>query len=185
MKITKGQYEYVNYKKKSEGIKTLILYLIPIALFLMGYFTTHTKANLLTIVAVLGCLPASKMLISFIMNLRVKCVGEDIKSKIDSNIGQLNGLYNLYFTSYDCNFYLSHLVITNDSIIGLSLENDFKEEKFKTHLIKHLKLDGLTGISIKVFNNIDTYVRRLNELNKLDTKLTNNQIQDLILNITL
>ena len=32
-----------------------------------GYVTTKTKLNLLTVVAVLGCLPASRILVNLIM----------------------------------------------------------------------------------------------------------------------
>lgn len=185
MKYTKGQFEYSKYKKKIEAIKTIVLFAIPIAIFLMGYYTTHTKANLLTIVAVLGFLPASKMLISLIMNLRVPSVTDEDNAVINASVGALRGLYNIYFTSYDCNYYIAHMVVTNDSITGYTNDSNFDENGFKKHLEKHMKLDGITGINIKIFNNLDTYVRRLNELNRLETELNSNQLIDLLMNISL
>ena len=53
-----------------EILKTILYFGLSGAVFAAGYFTTGTKTNLLTIVAVLGCLPASKSMVSMIMYLR-------------------------------------------------------------------------------------------------------------------
>lgn len=185
MRLNKGQFEYASYKKKSEFLKTIIAFAIPLSLFIMGYYTTHTKANLLTIVAVLGLLPASKMLVSALMNARVKCADSDTRLKIDSSIGELAGLYNMYFTSYESNFYICHMIVTKDSIIGYTTDSKFEEDKFKKHLEKHLKLDGITGINIKIFTALDTYTRRLAELNKSESRNVNDSIVNLLMSISL
>ena len=56
---------------------------ISLAIYLAGYLTVHSNKNLLTIVAVLGCLPASKSAVSMIMFLRAKGCSEALKAKID------------------------------------------------------------------------------------------------------
>ena len=68
----KGEDTYLSQRKKQEILKTIIMFGISAAVFLMGCLSTGSKNNLLTIVAVLGCLPASKSAVSMIMNLRVK-----------------------------------------------------------------------------------------------------------------
>ena len=52
-KVKQGDYEYFNKKRQKETIKTLIYFGISLSLFVAGYAATKTKANLLTIVAVL------------------------------------------------------------------------------------------------------------------------------------
>ena len=59
-KIAKGQYGYMDKQRKRVIITTISYYAISLAIFAMGYITTGSKRNLLTIVAVLGLLPASK-----------------------------------------------------------------------------------------------------------------------------
>lgn len=59
-KVEKGKPGYLNYKKKAEILRTVIYFAIVAAIFLLGYTQTHTRLNLMTVVAVLGCLPASK-----------------------------------------------------------------------------------------------------------------------------
>ena len=65
-KIQKGKPGYLNYKRKVEILRTVIYFVIVLAIFALGYWQTHTRLNLLTVVAILGCLPASKALVGVI-----------------------------------------------------------------------------------------------------------------------
>ena len=60
MKIEKGKPGYLKAQRDKLLIQTLIEFGIVIALLVIGYVQTGTKLNLLTLVAILGCLPASK-----------------------------------------------------------------------------------------------------------------------------
>ena len=65
--MTKGCYGYLTRQKKKEIIKTVLFFALSLSVFAIGYATTGTKKNLLTIVAMLGFLPASKSMVSMIM----------------------------------------------------------------------------------------------------------------------
>ena len=65
-KVQKGAPGYLDYKKKVEIIRTVIYFGIVAAVFFLGYFQTGTRLNLLTVIAVLGCLPAGKALVGVI-----------------------------------------------------------------------------------------------------------------------
>lgn len=56
-KVEKGKPGYLNYKKKAEILRTVIYFAIVAAIFLLGYTQTHTRLNLMTVVAVLGWPP--------------------------------------------------------------------------------------------------------------------------------
>ena len=60
----KGTENYLNTQKKYEILRTILYFAISATLFIAGYLQTKTKVNLLTVVAVLGCLPASKSTVS-------------------------------------------------------------------------------------------------------------------------
>ena len=82
MKVTKGSAGYLYQKKKKELMKTILEFGIVAALFVTGYVTTKTRLNLLTLVAVLGCLPASKALVGIIMLAPRKSLEEEkVKEK--------------------------------------------------------------------------------------------------------
>ncbi len=106
------------------------------------------------------------MVVDVIMSLRVKACETALKEKIDGTVGSLDGLYNMYFTSYNRNYLLAHLVIAGNSIIGLSLDKDFDENGFKEHLTDLLLKEGLKDVLIKVFTDESKYLGRLCELNE-------------------
>lgn len=185
-KYLKGEYEYVKDHRMRICIFTAFLFIISLSLYIAGYVTTKSNKNYLTIVAILGLLPASKSLVSVIMNFRVKVTDLTFKKEIESRIGNLTGMFHMYFTSYDSNFYINHLVITDNSLIGFSDDSKFDEKKFKDHLEKHMKIDGIENITIKVFNDKNAYFKRLDELNKItDSNNTNTKLYNLLYSITL
>lgn len=185
-KHPKGSYEHAKYKRTVDIIITIFLFLLSLGLFVIGYVATGSKKNLLTIVAVLGLLPACKMVVDVIMCFRVKPVEESVREGIDASIGKLYGLYHMYFTSYDKNFPIDHLVITSNSVIGLCSNPKFDEKLFITHLKDHMRKDGIKDITIKIFDDYNKYLNRLSELNNLDDETTsvNIGVRNLILNIT-
>lgn len=185
-KYNKGDYEYASYDKKKTGIITFILFILPIGLYITGYVTTGSNKNLLTVVAILGMLPASRSLVSFIMKMKVKTAEPALRDIINENIGETTGLYNIYLTSYDVNFYFEHMIILSNSLICLSKSGKFDNKKFNEHLEKHMKLDGIKDVMIKVFSDENAYVRRLKEINDSETiKGTNEQLYKLICSISL
>ena len=185
-KHPKGSYEHAKYKRTVDIIITIFLFLLSLGLFVIGYVATGSKKNLLTIVAVLGLLPACKMVVDVIMCFRVKPVEESVREGIDASIGKLYGLYHMYFTSYDKNFPIDHLVITSNSVIGLCSHPKFDEKLFITHLKDYMRKDGIKDITIKIFDDYNKYLNRLSEINNLDDETTtvNIGVRNLILNIT-
>ena len=184
-KYENGEYKYASYSRLRSWIITIAMYVLSAAIYTIGYITTGSNRNLLTIVAILGVLPASKSLIAAIMNSRIKVLNEAVHSKIEDNIGSLKGLYNLYLTSYEINFYLAHCIITKDSLIAFTTDKDFDNKRFDEHIKKHMKIEGIQDILIKVFDNEDAYINRLTQLSKSDqSEQTNEKLVNLLKNIS-
>ena len=66
----KGTSGYLRTQKNYEILRTVLYFAISLSLFIAGWVTTGSRENLLTIVAVLGCLPACKSLVEMFMFLR-------------------------------------------------------------------------------------------------------------------
>lgn len=77
-KKEKGQPGYIKWRKEKYLIGTIAEFAVVIALVVLGYVQTKTKLNLLTVVAVVGCLPASKMLVEFITIAPHQSIEKDI-----------------------------------------------------------------------------------------------------------
>ena len=69
MKSKKGDAGFIRRQKRNIIAKTVLEFGIVAALLVLGITQTGDRMNLLTIVAVLGCLPASKALVGTIMIL--------------------------------------------------------------------------------------------------------------------
>lgn len=164
----KGTKDYINSQKKYEIIRTLLYFGISISLFVAGYIQTGRKANLLTIVAVLGCLPASKSAVSVIMFLRFKSCGADAASEIEKHCQGLHVLYDMVFTSYQKNYVVSHLAVQGNTVCGYSEKPDFLENDYYKHIDNILKMDGLKDVTVKVFTDLKKYTNRLEQMKELE-----------------
>ncbi len=182
----RGTRNYISTQKKYEILRTLLFFGLSAALYIAGYVTTQSNKNLLTVVAVLGCLPASKSLVSAIMFLRYKSCNEEAATQIEQHMEGLQGLYDLVFTSQEKTYPVAHMTVKGNTICGLSCTEQFPEQDFQKHLTGLLKKDGYKEVNVKIFTSADKYCNRLDQMKKLecDEKNTSGILQTL-LSITL
>ena len=170
-RIGKGEYGYIAYQRKVVIIRTVIFFTISIAIFITGYAVTGTRKNLFTIVAVLSCLPACKSLVNLIMFAKAKGCSEEAHKEIEGIADSLNDVYDLYMTSYDKNYAVSHIVVCGNNVTGYA--NDMDPDKVRDcekHIKEHLSIDGFTDVTVKMFTDIHKYTDRLKQLKELDGK---------------
>ena len=169
-KYTKGDYLYIQNKKKNEVLKTVLFFAVSAALYLAGYISTGSNKNYLTIVAILGCLPASKSAVSMIMYLKVKGCSPKIYKLISEKIGEGKGAFNLYFTSYDKNFDTAHVFVKGLTVIAFSENEKFSEPGFEEHIKTVLNRDGIKGINIKTYKDVEKYITRVQQMESLENE---------------
>lgn len=164
----KGTCGYINSQRVYEIIRTILYFSISLSLFFAGWITTKERMNLLTVVAILGCLPASKSFVGAFMFCRFKSTSSEVADEIEKHLGKLTGLYDMVFTGYEKNYVVSHLVVKGDTICGYSEKKDFPEQDFYRHLSKLLQADQFQNVSIKIFTDMRKYTERLDQLQVLD-----------------
>lgn len=172
----KGTKNYLSTQKKYEIIRTVLYFAVSLSLFAAGYIQTGQRANLLTIVAVLGCLPASKSAVGAIMFLRFKGCSPGVAAEIEQHSQGLNCLYDMVFTSYQKNYVISHITVCGNTVCGFA-ENDkaFDETAFQRHISDILIMDGHKNVSVKIFTNLTKYTGRLEQMKDLEPKETMTQ----------
>lgn len=165
--VARGTENYLNTQKKFEIIRTLLYFGISASLFAAGYLQTGTRANLLTVVAILGCLPAGKSAVSAIMFLRFhSCKPEHVKEIKDCSQG-LDVLFDCVFTSDKRNFQVGHLAVRSGNVCGFSEDKNFEENDFYKHIGNILKLDGHKEVTVKIFVSLPKYLERLEQMKAL------------------
>ena len=167
-KYEKNDYFYFQQRKKIEILKTVVLFGISAALYIAGMVATGSNKNYLTIVAILGCLPASKCAVSMIMYLRAKGCSVDAYEYISNKIGKNAGAYNLYFTSYDKNFDISHVFVKGMTIIAYTENVKIAENAFEDHIKTVLNRDSITGVNVKLYKDLQKYVTRIEQMQNLE-----------------
>lgn len=164
----KGTKNYINSQKGYEIGRTVLYFAISISLFVAGYIQTGVRANLLSVVAVLGCLPASKSAVSAIMFCRFKGCSKEAAEVITQHSQGLACLYDNVFTSYKKNFVVSHLTVRGNTICGFTEDKAFAENEFYKHIGDILKLDGHKDITVKIFTDLTKYTARMAQLKELE-----------------
>ncbi|MBO4908468.1 MAG: hypothetical protein J5476_04210 [Lachnospiraceae bacterium] len=160
----KGTFLYLDTQRKYEIARTVIGFAISFGLFIAGYLTTGTRKNLLTVVAVLGMLPASKGLVSVIMFCRFKSFREKIE------VGDVLNAYDMVFTSEKVNYFVNHLCVSGGCILGYTESSKFNEAAFKDHVQVFLSAERIPEQTIKVFTDKKAYLNRISSLSASDNK---------------
>lgn len=164
----KGTRNYLNTQKRYEVLRTILYFGISLSLFIAGYIATGDRMNLLTVVAVLGCLPASKSAVSMIMYLRYRGCSAENADRIEKHSRGLETLYDMVFTSYDRNYQVAHMTVKGNTICGFTQDKDFAEQAFYKHIGDMLKADNYKEASVKIFTDIQKYTERLEQMKELD-----------------
>lgn len=165
----KGKSDYLDTQKKYEIIRTCLYYFMSISLFVVGWITTGERLNLLSVAAALGALPACKSTVDMIMFLKFKSISKSDMDAIEENIGDLEGMYDCVFTSYDKNYQVDHLVIKDHTLCGYSAHEKTDANLCQEHLTKTLMHSGYKGLTIKIFKDLTKYTYRLKQLNELES----------------
>lgn len=177
----KGTKEYIISQRKYELIRTILYFGLSFALFIAGYITTGTRNNLLTIVAVLGCLPASKSLVGTIMYFKYKSLNHEHADLIEQHSEGLFCLYDLVFTTRDKTYPVLHMTIRNQNVIGYTESVKISVKDCEAHLKTILQIDHHTDISLKIFSDINQYTDRMEQLKGL----ADDNIRDMSISNTL
>lgn len=170
MIIKKGSYGYIENHKAVVALRTMIFFLISIGLYVMGYVKTGSSKNLLTIVAVLGCLPACKSMVNLILFIRAKGCSETLKNQVKAYDDKLTTFYDMYFTSYQKNYPVSHMVLKGNVLCGITENTKCDCSEAEKHLEQLLIQEGIKNLTVKIFSQTEKYIDRLSQLTNLSTE---------------
>lgn len=169
-KVVKGQYGYIKNRQKTVTVRTILMFGLSLAVFGMGIWSTGDKKNLLTIVAVLGCLPASKSAVNMIMFLKAKGCSQKVKEQTETYSAGLTQLYDMVFTSYEKNYQVSHMVIKGHVVCGYTEDGKCDVKACEKHLDMVLKQGGCKGATVKIYDRLEDYCSGLGNLQKQEAE---------------
>lgn len=190
-KVIKGNPGYLDYKKKAEIIRTLIYFAIVAAVFFLGYSQTHTKKNLLTVVAILGCLPACKVLVGVITRFPYPSIADIRANEIKGKTSHVTVIYDMIITSREKVMPVDCIVLSGDTIFGYTTSEKVDLKYAASHIKGILSQNQYPSASVKLLNNYTAFLARAEGLDSIaaveknDTKKREEQMAQVILNISM
>lgn len=190
-KTEKGTPGYLSHKKRMEIIRTIIYFGIVAAIFFLGYFQTKTRLNLLTVVAVLGCLPAAKALAGVIVRLPYRSADRKIVADLSEKAGHLTTCYDLVLTSTEKIMAVDCIVVSGSTIFGYTHYEKTDPEETQKHIKNILSENGFTGFTVRILREYKAFLARAEGLDhiaaveKADTSAQDRKICSLLLNVSL
>lgn len=180
-KVRQGDYLYYSVRKKREVIKTILYFAISLSLLIAGYMATNTKANLLTIVAVLGLLPASKSCVGMIMYLRYHgCSKENHLLLQDTMDAFSQHAYGMVFTSYKKTYEVAGCIVKNGYIYGYLTNHAQLHKDLEEHILNLVKQNGYKAC-VGMYTKSEDFIRRCKELSEKETENAENDEKLMVL----
>ena len=85
----KGEFGYLNYRKKLNLIKMIVSFAVVAAVLIIGFIVYKTRANIFTVAAIVLVLPAAKMAVAYFVVLPHKPADNELKEKVESKSGRI------------------------------------------------------------------------------------------------
>ncbi len=164
--VKKGCYGYIRNHRAVAAVRTLLFFSLSIGLYLIGYKTTGTNRNLLTIVAVLGCLPACKSAVNLILFLRASGCSETLWKALQGFDEDFTVFYDMYFTSYQKNYAVSHMALKGGVLCGITENPKCDPAEAQKHLEQMIRQEGIKNVTVKIVSDREDYIDRLSRLEK-------------------
>lgn len=190
-KCEKGTPGYLREKLKMEILRTVIYFMIVAAVFLLGYSQTHSNKNLLTVVAVVGCLPACKALVGVITRFPYRTIDSALAEEVAEKSSHLTVIYDLVITSTEKIMPIDCIVVSGDKVFGYTSNKKTELKSTSSFIRKILQQNGMEGVSVKLFDEFKPFLaiveglENIAAVEKADTKEYETKIAHLIMNISL
>lgn len=191
MKTEKGQLCYINAKKKSYLIWSVMEFGAVAALVILGYLRTGTKLNLMTVFAVIGCLPAAKMLVEYITMAPYKSIETVKYYEIEQKAELLTKVYDLVLTGNDNVMHVDTIVISGYTVCGYASNLKTDEVETARYIKDMLQKNHVEKVTVKIFHDYTAFLSRAEGMNNIatvehpDTRKKEEKIKQLILSTSM
>lgn len=164
--MKKGSFGYLQKKRVFSLVKSILF----LAAVLIIYFTAlhhfHTNKNVFSIIAAVGALPTGRSIVETIMCFRARSASEKVRQQVEEipGLNSCYSLYDLYLTSYERAYSLSHAAIGNGLLVGLTEAPDTDCRLCEQHIIDMAAKEDIDGFKARIYRDLDEYTAALKEL---------------------
>lgn len=164
-KVRKGDYGYLASEKKKRILITAILFAVPLGIFFSAMIYFKTRLTIWTVIAVVGCLPACKSMVSLIMIFRAKPVAPQVYEEISEHAGRILMSYEIYMTFYEKSASIDAFAICGNTVVGFSSDPKIDAAFMEREAQKILRGNGFKA-NVKIFTRLPQFLERLDSMNE-------------------
>ena len=165
--VTKGKAGYLAEKKKRLGLQALAEFAVVALILIIGYVITKTRLNIFTVVAIVGCLPAARVLVEFIAMFPYRSIEGKVQREIDEKGALLTRAYDMVITDGEHIMPVSAVAISNHKVFGYAPNPKTDPELAAAYIKQILKNTGLEPSTVKVFAEYVPFLSRVEGLNSM------------------
>ena len=169
--IKKGDRGYLDKNHTKTFIRFMIFGLITLLLGLCTWVIFPQHGMVFLILAVISAIPTAMALVNFIMFMRFRSIGEEDYKRIEEVRGKTLIFYDSVITTTEKSYYVPCISVINKNIMLYSGVTGSDEKALIRHLTLMTKKNGFKDWHVKVFNDIDTFEKRLRYLNEQNIKV--------------
>lgn len=165
MKIKRGEFGYLKYKKRVSLFGVLLMLILGISVFVAGLLLNDmSNRNIFSVIAVLFVLPGAKYLVALIVSFPYKPVSRERYEKVSSQVREGVVLYtDLVITSSEKVMHLDFVVVGYGQVIGL-LGNGKQELTYvRPYLTKGVANWG-NDYKVKIFDSEKKFLAELSQM---------------------
>ena len=169
-RLNKGHYGYLNRRKKQLMIQVGVILFGIIVLVVLGYFSTKTRKNLLTVAAVVSALPLANQLVVLIAVWKYRSRPKDEYEELSALVG--NGILDteLIMTSKnDRAMEINYAYVHEKGLFCYSGDKKLETKKVEEYISQYLDANGLKA-DVFLIKDWKNYRNRLSSLSPVDRK---------------
>lgn len=159
----KGTYGYLDQLKKAEWSKAAIMLAVPVLIFLIGWLVSRTRMQVVTVIAIVGCLPGCNQVVHAIIASRYHSIDKELYEAVEQVRNDQVVLYENIFTTYDQNFSVDCLFISGRNVAGYSSDEKLDSAAAEAHLNTILRQNAYKQ-QVKILKDRSAYLEWIRDL---------------------
>lgn len=157
--MQKGKKGYLNEYKKNQLLKAGVAFAIIIAIVIAAVLIKHTTKTAIIVVAIIGALPAAKILVGFIVVAPFSSYDGERVPKDMNKIGR--EFFDLAISTEEKIIYVPYLYMTQDKMFALVRSGKgLDKNKFKRYLQNWMKGEDLY-FKVSIFEDEKSMLREV------------------------
>lgn len=162
-KKNKGEFGYLNYKKKLNFIIAAAALLIIIAVFITGLVIFKSRNNYMTLVATVLVLPWAKLAVAYFILIPHKACTQDIHEKLEQSKKEMSSIYDVVVSNSKKPIGVCAMAFTDSTVVALSLDKAPDKDLFEKSLKDFLKNDKLNA-TVTLYTDTNSFLKRVSNL---------------------